>query len=198
MPFGQPAGDGAINLGLAEILSARNVSANVPVNDTVLEAGKELGGEVVGHEQLMVFDFALAIDEDVSASAVGAEEDGFVVNLIGSRALDLVDGLEEGVCDTVLAADELDVGDRRIPLWSGGVDDTQSRALRISSIVGIGKNGDLGDGRGCAVGGVLRQGGRHAVGGCQGGRHGGNQAMFDALMAMGGRRWRGIEIVCVD
>lgn len=73
------------------------------------------------HEQLVVLGLALAVDEDVRSIAIGAEEQGFAIYLFGRGALDVVDGLEEGVRDAVGAADKLDVGCRGIPFWSDGV-----------------------------------------------------------------------------
>lgn len=75
----------------------------------------------MGHQQLVVLGLALAVDDDVGAVAVGAEEDGLAVDLLSRCALDIIDGLEERVGDAVGEADELDVGGRGVPLGADGI-----------------------------------------------------------------------------
>lgn len=95
------------------------------------------------HEQLMVGSFALAVNNNVGAIAVGAEEDGIAIDVSLGEPRQTVDGLEQGVCDAVGEADELDVGVFASPLGDQGVDELEGRLLRIGAVVRQGNEADM-------------------------------------------------------
>lgn len=94
------------------------------------------------HEQLMVSSFALTVNDDVGAVAVGAEEDGVAIDISLGEPRQTVDGLEQGVCDAVGEADELDVGVFAGPLGDEGVDELEGRLLRVGAVVAQGNEAD--------------------------------------------------------
>lgn len=143
VPLGQPAGDGSVDGSRAEVGRGGDFAGDVTVEHAVLEAGEQLRGETVLHEQLVVLGLAEAVDEDVGAVAVCAEQDGVAVDLCGCEALLAVDGLEEGVCDAVGEADELEVRVGRGPVGSQGEYETAWRGIGVCTIIGEGDKGDV-------------------------------------------------------
>lgn len=109
MPLGQPPRDGQVYVTLAQVLGLRDAAADEAVHHAIVEAGQQLGGQAVLHEQLVVLGLALAVDDQVGAVAVGAQQDGLAVDLVLGQARLLVDGLEQGVGDAIGKADKVDV-----------------------------------------------------------------------------------------
>lgn len=149
VPLGQATGHGLVDGGLAEVLGLGDGALDEAVHHAVLEARQELGGEAVLHEQLVVLGLAEAVDDEIGAVAVGAQQDGLPVHVILGQPRLLVHCLEQGVGDAVGEAHELDVGVGLGPLWADGEDEAEGRLVVLGARV---REGDVADAVGGAVG----------------------------------------------
>jgi len=94
VPLGQAPGHGLVDGGLAEVPGLGDGALDEAVHHAVLEARQELRSKAVLHEQLVVLGLAEAVDDDIGAVAVGAQQDGLLVHLVLGQARFLVHRLE--------------------------------------------------------------------------------------------------------
>lgn len=136
MPLGKASGNGSQDERVTEVLGTGNCAQEVAVQHAILEAGEQLRGEAVPHEQLMVLSLALTVDEDGSPMTVGAEQDGVLVNVELRQSGTAVDSLEQGVCDAVSEAHKVNVGVLACPVGHEGQDEFSCRVIRVIIVVG--------------------------------------------------------------
>ena len=136
VPLSEPLGHGLVDGRLAQILGVGHGALDETVHHSILEAGKKLGSKAVSHEQLVVLGFAVAVNDQVGAVAVGAEQDGLLVYLILGEAGLLVDGLEECVGNAVGEANELDIGIGALPVGANGENELAGGGFRVLARVG--------------------------------------------------------------
>lgn len=135
MPLGKASGNGSQDERVTEVLGTSNCAQDVAIQHAILEAGEQLRGEAVPHEQLMVLSLTLTIDEDGSPMTVGAQQDRVPVNVELGHAGTAVDSLEQGVCDAISEAHKLNVGVLACPVGHEGQDEFPCRAIRVIIVV---------------------------------------------------------------
>lgn len=143
MPLGKTSGNGSQDERVTEVLGTGNCAQDVAVQHAILEAGEQLRGEAMPHEQLMVLSLTFAVDEDGSPMTVGAEQDGVLVHVNLGHARTAVDSLEQGVCDAISEAHKLNVGILACPVRHEGQDEFSCRVIRVIIVVGQVKEGHM-------------------------------------------------------
>lgn len=110
VPLSQPSRHGPVYLWPPQVLRMRDATPDEPVHHAIIEPCQQLWCQAMLREQLVVLCFPSAIDDQVGAVAVCAQQDGLPVDLVLGQARALVDGLEQRVCDAIGKAHELYVG----------------------------------------------------------------------------------------
>lgn len=95
------------------------------------------------HEQLVVLCLPFAIDDQIGAFPVSAEQHGVIVDLFLGPVRPLLDRFEQGIRDAVSKADEFDVSVGVLPVGQKGEDQSQGRGLRVGAVVSQGDEADL-------------------------------------------------------
>ena len=120
VPLGKPLGHGLVDDGLAQILGVGHGALDEAVHHAIFKTGEKLGSEAVSHKQLVVLSFAVAVDDQIGAVSVGAEQNGLLVHLVLGEAGLFVDCLEERVGDAIGEAHEFEVGVSALPVGADG------------------------------------------------------------------------------
>lgn len=85
-----------------------DLAGDIAVEHAVLEPGEQLGGKAMPHEQFMVGGFSLPINQDGGSIAVGAKENGLLVDFRLGKTGPAVHRLKEGIGDAICESHELD------------------------------------------------------------------------------------------
>lgn len=82
MPLSKASRHGQVDVSLAQVVRVCHGAADESVHHAIVETGQQLRGQAVSAQQLVILRLACAVDNQVGAVTVSAQENCVLVNMV--------------------------------------------------------------------------------------------------------------------